>query len=323
MRQTLKACTIALTTSFLLSVSFLATAQERQQVTIIVPSPPGSANDVLARLIAQKLPSTWGAAIIENKTGASGAIAANYVAKSPEKSNTVLLTHTVHVQAPYLIDRLSYDPITDFVGISEIAKSPVVLVVTPDFAAKNIDEFIRLIKKEPNSYSYGSYGVGTTGHILAELLLKETNTTMTHVPYRGGSPLAMDMLGGQVQIGMLPTSVAVTHIKNGKLIPLAITGSQRSQQLPDVPTFLESGFDKFNPDTWLALLGPSHMSQEMVNEWKANISTIYQDPEIIEKIQSLTLEQPNLDNPDFSQTLKKDYQQWGSFIQDIGADRFK
>lgn len=152
------------------------------------------------------------------------------------------------MQNPSLFSNIGYDPIKDFAAVSEVAASSTILAVSTDFPVRTLPELVALVKANPGKYEYGSYGVGTTGHILGELLNRSAGLQMLHVAYKGGTPLGIDMAGGHMKIGLIAVGTAKPLLDSGKLIPVAIAGAKRSALLPDVPTFLELGYKDFEPE---------------------------------------------------------------------------
>ncbi len=290
-------------------------------ITIIVPSAAGNINDTVARLIGQELTKKWGQPIIvDNKPGAGTAIGTRLVARAPKDGYTALLTFTAHVQNPWLMKDLGYDPLKDFEPVSEVALSSVILAVSPTFPVGSLPELVKLVQADPGKYTYGSYGVGTTGHILGELLKREANLQMEHLPYNGGPPLANDLVAGHVKFGMIAVGSAMALLKAGKLIPLAITGTRRSALLPDVPTFGELGYEGFEPDAWMGLLFPAGVPKERAALLSAEVARIVRDPAISERIIALNLVPVGNTPEQFATVLKYDYEKWRDVIQKVGIE---
>ena len=235
--------TIAVTAAAAAVLPVLAqTAYPSKVVKIVVPTAPGGGNDAMARIVGAKLQERWKkAVIIENKAGANGAIASEYVARASPDGYTILFGYiATHGINPGL-SKVPYDPVKDFVPIAEIAEAQGVLVVNTAVSAKTVKELIALAKAKPGTMSYASAGNGTAPHISGELFKKQAGCRPPHVPYKGSGPAMTDTLAGTTQI-MFPESVAATpHIKSGKLRALAVTGSKRSPLYPDLPTVAESG----------------------------------------------------------------------------------
>jgi len=288
-------------------------------LTIVVPSVAGNVNDAVARLIGQELTKAWNQpVIVENRPGASTTTGTKYVARAAKDGYTALLTFTAHVQNPSLYPRSGYDPITDFAPVSEVAISSTILAVSPDFPARTLPELAALVKAHPGSYAYGSYGAGTTGHILGELLKREAGLDMNHVAYKGGAPLATDLAAGHVKIGLIAVGTAMPLLQAGKIVPVAIAGDQRSDLLPKVPTFREAGYRGFEPEAWMGLLFPAGVPKARVDALSQQVARIVRLPEIAQRMRDLNLV-PVGSTPDaFAAVMKADRDKWSRIIQDVG-----
>ncbi|AQV94340.1 ABC transporter substrate-binding protein [Cupriavidus necator] len=288
-------------------------------LTIVVPSVAGNVNDAVARLIGQELTKTWGQpVIVDNKPGAGATTGTKYVARAAKDGYTALLTFTAHVQNPTLYPRIGYDPITDFAAVSEVANSSSILAVSPDFPARSLPALVALVKANPGKYPYGSYGAGTTGHIMGELFKREAGLEMDHVAYKGGAPLATDLAAGHVKIGFIAVGTAMPLLKGGKLIPLAITGRERSALLPGVPTFGEAGYKGFEPETWMGLLFPAGVPKARVDALSREVARIVRLPEIAKKMQDLNLVPVGGTPEAFAAVMKNDRDKWSRIISDVG-----
>ena len=312
-----------LSTGLLVSALSVSAAEPRsypmRPITFVVPSVAGNVNDAVARLIGQELTKTWGqAVVVENKPGAGTTTGTKYVAKSPKDGYTALLTFTAHVQNPSLFPNIGYEPIKDFEAVSLIAKSSVILAVSPDSPYKTIAQLVAAVKASPGKFSYGSYGLGTTGHILGELLRRDAGLDIQHVPYKGGAPLANDLAAGHIKIGMIAVGTAMPLLQAGKIIPLAITGEKRSELLPKVPTFLESGYKGFEPDAWMGLLFPAGTPKEYSDALAREVGRIVRMPEITARLLGLVLEPVGNSPDEFARILKIDLDKWSQVIQQLG-----
>ncbi|SOY46208.1 tripartite tricarboxylate transporter substrate binding protein [Cupriavidus taiwanensis] len=288
-------------------------------LTIVVPSVAGNVNDAVARLIGQELTKSWGQpVIVDNKPGAGTTTGTKYVARAAKDGYTALLTFTAHVQNPSLYRGIGYDPIADFTPVSEVAISSTILAVSPDFPARTLPDVVALLKANPGKYPYGSYGAGTTGHILGELLKREAGVQMEHVAYKGGAPLATDLAAGHVKLGFIAVGTAMPLLQGGKLVPVAIAGAERSALLPKVPTFREAGYQGFEPDAWMGLLFPAGVPRARVDALSREVARIVRLPEIAKKMQDLNL-MPVGGTPEaFATVMKHDRDKWSRIIRDVG-----
>lgn len=288
-------------------------------LTIVVPSVAGNVNDAVARLIGQELTRSWGQpVIVDNKPGAGTTTGTKYVARAPRDGYTALLTFTAHVQNPSLYRGIGYDPIADFTPVSEVAVSSTILAVSPDFPARTLPEVVALLKANPGKYPYGSYGAGTTGHILGELLKREAGVQMEHVAYKGGAPLATDLAAGHVKLGFIAVGTAMPLLQGGKLVPVAIAGVERSALLPRVPTFREAGYQGFEPEAWMGLLFPAGVPRARVDALSREVARIVRLPEIARKMQDLNLVPVGSTPEAFATVMKNDRDKWSRIIRDVG-----
>lgn len=288
-------------------------------ITIVVPSAAGNVNDAVARLVGDELTKKWGQpVIVDNKPGAGTTIGTRHVARAPADGYTALLTFTAHVQNPWLYNDLGYDPIKDFEPVSEVALSSTILAVSPDFEAKTLPDLVALVKANPGKYSYGSYGMGTTGHILGELLKQEARLDMEHIAYKGGAPLATDLAAGHVKFGLIAVGTAMPLLKSGKLIPVAIAGRERSNLLPDVPTFLEAGYEGFEPDAWMGLLFPAGVPKDRVDALSREVARIVKEPAMAQRLMDLNLVPIGNTPEEFAKVMQDDYDKWGKVISQVG-----
>lgn len=288
-------------------------------ITIVVPAVAGNVNDAVARLIGQELTKSWGqAVVIDNKPGAGATTGTKFVAQAPKDGYTALLTFTAHVQNPSLFPNIGYDPIKDFVGVSELATSATILAVSPDLPVRTLPELLALVKGSPDKYPYGSYGTGTTGHILGELLKREAGLQMEHVPYKGGGPLATDLAAGHVKLGLIAVGTARPLLQSGRLLPVGITGAKRSDLLPNVPTFLELGYKGFEPDAWMGLLMPAGTPPARVAALSKEIARIVRLPEIDKRMRELNLVPIGNTPQEFDAVLKSDLDKWTRFVRELG-----
>lgn len=287
-------------------------------LTIVVPSVAGNVNDAAARLIGQELSRSWGQpVVVDNKPGAGTTTGTQAVLRAPKDGHTVLLTFTAHVQNPWLFPKIGYDPVKDFEPVSLVAKSSVVLAVSPDFAQPTLRQLVATVKAAPGQYHYGSYGVGTTGHILGELFKREAGLDMGHVAYKGGAPLASDLAAGHVKIGLVAVGTAMPLLRSGKLRPLAITGERRSELLPQVPTFLESGYKGFEPDAWMGLLFAAGTPKAHAEALSREVARIVRLPEVARRLADLNLEPVGSTPEAFGTVLKNDLDKWERMIQQL------
>ena len=288
-------------------------------IKFVVPFPPGGATDLVGRLLASKLQESWGQnVLVENKAGASGMIGTEQVARSAPDGHTVLVAITTHVQNPAIFAKVPFDPIKDFAPVSQICLSYLVLVVKSDFPARDLKEFVALVKANPGKYSFGSFGTGSSSHIVGEGFARRAGLDLAHVPYKGSAPMMTDLLGGQVPCAWADVSTATQHIAAGKLKPLAVSGERRAPLLAAVPTLLENGYPGFEALGWVGILLPAGTPKPIVDKYSAEMVRLVKLPELRARLYEQTL-MPVGDNAEsFARTLKRDMALWQQNVTAAG-----
>ncbi len=257
-------------------------------VRLVVPFAPGGTTDLLARFISVKMGETLGqTVVVDNKSGAGGAIGAAEVAKSPP-DGYVLLMSSVSTMAtnPAINSKTPYDPTTDFVHIINVAATPNVIAVHPSFPAKDYKTFAATLQKEPGKHSYGSAGNGSVGHLLAELYKSTAKVFVTHIAYRGSGPALNDTVAGQVSIIVDNLPSALPFIKDKRLVPIVVAAPQRLAQLPDVPTFAEVGLGSVNRMSFIGVSAPKGTPEAVVDKLNAAVKAALADAKVKERIEA-------------------------------------
>lgn len=284
-------------------------------IRIVVPYPAGGATDVLARLVAQDLQTAWNTTVIvENKPGASGNIGGLQVVKSPADGHTVMMGITALAQLPAMM-KMPFDPQKDLVPVIEVARSQSLFVIPADSLAADLRQFIALAKANPNRYSYGSYGNGTSSHIQGELLKMQAGLDIVHVPYKGSAPLITDLLGGQVTSAFLDAASIAPHLKSGKLKVLAVTGDKRSRLVPGVATMAELGFKDFEPMGWFGMFMPAGTPAPVVSKLAAEAARILRQPQAHARVEGLGLMPVGNTPQEFARTVRSDSALYGRIIK--------
>ncbi len=262
-----------------------------QPIRMIAPFPPGGSVDIGARLIAEPLASELGVRVlIDNRSGASGNIGMEAAARAAPDGYTIVLNTIPLAANQSLFDKLSWDPIRDFVAIGMVATSPHVLVVAPKLPVSNLADLVRLARANPGKLSYASAGVGSTFHFCGEMFKDATGTFILHVPYRGGGPALLDTLAGQVDMSFPALAAAIPHVKAGTLRALGVTGTTRSVQLPDVPSLAEAGVKDFQFTQWLALLAPVGTPPAVVARLNVALKAALNSKDVKDKFQAQAFE---------------------------------
>lgn len=286
-------------------------------IRILVGFAAGGGNDVIARLLAQKLgEGPLGQVLVDNRTGASGLIAADMLAKSqPDGTTLMVAAQTTYAVAPMLYKSVAFDGPRDVAGISLLGASPLVLVINPSFAAKSVPELIDLAKARPGALNFGSGGVGTTPHMAAELFLFNAGIRMTHVPYRGEAPAVADVLAGQLPLLFANVSVVTGQVKSGALRALAVTSPRRAPSLSDVPTLAELGVANSDVETWFGLTAPAATPREIVQRLNAEVRKALAAPDLQQRFAELSLSVTPSSPEELDALIKSEAVRWGEVIR--------
>lgn len=300
--------------------AFAADAYPTKPVRVVVPFAPGGINDVLARILSQKLTENLGATIvIDNRGGAGGTLGSNIVAHAAPDGYTLLFSSSSTIAvSPSMYSNLPYDPVKDFSPIVQVASVGSVLVVHPSIPANSVRELIAYAKANPGKLNYGSAGAGASQHLASELFKTMAGINMVHVPYKGGGPAMVDLLAGQISlmIELMPTALA--QIKGGKVRALAVSTPKRSPVLPDLPTIAETlpGYDL---TIWTGMLAPGGTPKEIVQRLSSAVLTVLKSPEMRERFASQGAE-PVGDTPEqFAAYIKKEIERWAVVVKASGA----
>jgi len=287
-----------------------------RQTRILVGAAAGGGSDAFARLIAAKLGEMWGeAVIVENRTGASSTIAADFVAKSAPDGHTVILaTPNSHTIAPHVM-KLPYDVARDFTPLTLVMEVPHVLVVRHDSPANSMKELVQMAKANPGKLNYYSSGMGSTQHLAGELLNLIAGIKVVHVPYKGSAPAIADVIGGNITMGFDPTSATLGQIKGGKLKVLAVAANKRASSLPNVPTTAEAGFPGVEMLTWYGLLGPANMPRPIVEKWHADVVKAVKMPDFQQRIAAVAAESRASTPEEFAEFLRQENAKMGKLIK--------
>ena len=289
----------------------------KQPIKFIVVYPPGGASDVTARLIAAKLGEILGqSVVVENKPGANGIIATEYVAKSAPDGYTMLMANLgPNALNPVVYKKLPYDAIKDFAGVTLTTIVPQVVVVNQDVPVKTIPELIAYTKANPGKVSFGSAGQGASNHLSGELLNAMGGIKMQHVPYKGDAPSIVDLIGGQIQLA-LPTTVAgLPHVRSGKLRAIGVTSKKRLDSLPDVAAVAET-LPGYEAVSWGGVMVPAGTPKEIVNRLNVEINKILKMPDVAAKLENLGAIIVGSTPEEFDKYVKDEIAKWGKVARD-------
>jgi tripartite-type tricarboxylate transporter receptor subunit TctC len=289
-------------------------------ITMVVGFAPGGGTDAVARIIAKNLSESLGQQVlVDNKAGAGGNIATDYVAHAAPDGYTILLGSVGSLAvAPHVISSLPYDPLRDFAPITMAVVFANVLVVHPSLAVQSLADFVKLAKDKPGSVTYGSSGILGAGHLAGELLKIRANIDMVHVPYKGGGPAMQGMLGGQVNSIFATPVSSGGQVKAGKIRAIATTGPKRAALMPEVPTVAESGYPGYEAMNWYAYLAPAKTPKEIVERLNRELVKALNDPAVAELLHKQGLEPSPSSSAELARYMAREYETWGKVVKQAG-----
>jgi len=309
----------------MLFAALLACAAQAQNyptkpIRLVVTYPPGGGADVMARLIAPKLGELLGQpVVVENRPGATGQIAAEFVAKSAPDGYTLMLDASSYVVNPSLFAKLPYDPLKAFAPITQLVQFPNMVVVSPGFPVNSVAELIAMAKAKPGSISFASSGNGSAQHLAAELFRLQTGVDMVHIPYRGGALAMTDVMAGQIPLFFANMASGLPHVKSGRLKALASTGGHRSPNMPDLATVAESGVPGYEAYEWNAVFAPAATPQAIINRLYGEIVKVLASGEVRERIVQLGGEIVASSPQDTDKYLRAQMIKWAKVVKDAGV----
>jgi tripartite-type tricarboxylate transporter receptor subunit TctC len=297
-----------------------ASTYPTKPIRVVVPLPPAGSTDIVARLVAQKLNEAWGQpVIVDNRPGAGTTIGSELVARAAPDGYTLLLASISLATSVSLYRNLSFDPVRDLVPIGPVGQSFYVLAVHPLVPVYSVQEFIALAKAKPGQILYSSAGAGTITHLTVELFISHVKIDMLHVPFKGGAPALIALLGGQVQAIFNPIAEILPHVRaGGKVRTLAVTNPKRVTELPDVPTLAESGLPGCEVTTWSGIYVPAGTPRGIVNQLNAEINRMVQQPETQERFRSAGLVPVGGTSAALGEYLKSEIARWTKVVKDAG-----
>jgi tripartite-type tricarboxylate transporter receptor subunit TctC len=291
-------------------------------IKIVVPQAPGGNSDTFGRILAQQLSERIGQqVVVENRAGAGGTVGSALVSKAAPDGYTLLIADNgTHAIAPTLYGaKLPYDVFKDFTPITLAATFPTVIMIHPSVPARNVQEFVALVKSQPGKISYSSAGTGNGSHLTVELFRAAAGgLDMVHVPYKGGAPAVQALLSGEVQMSAVSVNTALPHIQAGRVRALGVASSKRSPALPDLPTFIESGIP-FQGDSWLAVMGPPGIPADVAATLDREINAALREPETSERLAKIGLEVVASPPSGLTEALHRDVPKWGKAVKESGA----
>jgi tripartite-type tricarboxylate transporter receptor subunit TctC len=289
-------------------------------IRLVVPFAAGGVTDTSGRVVAEALSRRLGQPIvIENKPGASGNIGTQMVATAPADGYTLVLGFDgTLVINPHVFTSIPFDVVNDLAPVGKIGDATLIIVAHPAFPAKSLQELIAYSKKQPNGVSYGTSGVGGTPHIAGELLKQRTGANLTHIPYKGGGQAMTDALGGQIPLVYTAVAGAYTHLKAGRLIPIAVSSRVRAPSLPEVPTFIESGVADFDVSAWVAILAPAKTPRAIIEKLNRELNAVLSTPETVEKLSTLGIVATPGTPEQLGEQIRNDLARYGKVVKAAG-----
>ncbi|CAN5366387.1 tripartite tricarboxylate transporter substrate binding protein [soil metagenome] len=292
-------------------------------VTIVMPYQAGGSGDVIARPLAEKLGRMWGQpVIVDNRPGANGVIATEFAAKAPADGYTLLYHITGIIQNPSLYKNVRYDPFKDFDPLMQIGGQAMGVSVPANSPYKTVDQLLQSAVGKSGGLTYGSIGFGMTGQIYSELLTKGRSMPATHVPYKGQPAMVVDLVADRMDMALLSAAEASLRAKSNAVRVLAVTGTERVAQMPDVPTLKELGYKGFEMVGWHGLFAPAGTPADVEAKITADVATVLKDPEIVKLLADQAINVTANGPKEFSKIMRNDYEQWGALIRkfDIRID---
>ena len=316
MRRTVTACVASVVAVLFASVAIAQTAFPTRAVKIVVPFPGGGGNDILARIVGDKLQARWGQPIVvENKTGAGGNIGADLAYQSEPDGYTLFLSPPGPLAINQsLYKQLSYKPL-EFVPLTVAASVPNVVIVRKELPVNSLKEFVDYVKARPGKVSFGTQGNGATPHLTAMMFQTMTGTQMVHVPYRGETLVLNDMIGGHVDVFFGNIAAALAHFRDGKVKILAIADNRRSPLTPDIPTTAEAGLPGLVSTGWFALAAPPKTSAALASDIAKAAIEVIKQPEVQAKIRAMSYEPIGNTSAEMAAFIKEEAQRWGEVIK--------
>ena len=319
-----KACTtIAIVAVAAMAALAPAAAQQypARPITLVVPLPPGGTNDIMARLVSERMSKSLGQQIVvENRAaGGSGTVATRQVARATPDGYTILLGYTSTLATgPSMYQNAGYDPRKDFAPIGLIAASPSLVLANKDVPARNIQELVAYIKKSGEPFQYGSPGVGTVNHLAAEMFARAAKVKLMAIPYKGSNPLNTDLIAGHIKIGFNPIPVSRGAIEAGRIRALAVTTAKRSSQLPDVATLAEQGLAGFDVSLRYGLVAPAGTPRAIVERLNKALNAALADEAVIKRIRHEGAEPVPLTPAQYAADIDKEEIRWAALIKELG-----
>ena len=310
-----------LTTAFCLGAPALAQPYPARPVRMVMPFPAGGPTDILGRLIGQRLAEAWGQnVVIDNRPGGAGMIGAVAAVKSPPDGYTLFLGGVTTLSiAPFVHKDLPYDPLRDFIPITQATIQPIMLMAHPSLPVRSVKEYVALARAKPGQINYATSGQGGSGHLAGELFRSHARINIIHVPYRGAPPALTDLMAGQVQSLFGTMLASVPSIRVGKIRGIAITGPRRSGAVPDVPTFAEAGYPDYEASSWNGILVPAGTPAAIVAKLNADIVKVLKTPNVFDRLAADGSIAIGNSAQEFAAFIKSEQVKWGKVVREANV----
>lgn len=297
----------------------LAQAYPSKTVKFVMPAAPGSSPDRVSRLLAERLRSAWGVPVlVENRPGGTGTVGSEYVMRSDPDGHTALFAFTSVVQAPALLPKVPYEIEKDFAAVSLVAYAPVALAVRADSRFASLADLLAAARNPATPVSFGTFGNGSTFHILGETLRRAAGVHFIHVPYKGEALSFTDLLGGQIQSSWNSVGLLTPQVRGGKARVLAVAHASRTSALPDAPTFAELGYPQVSAALWFGVLVPAATPRAVVQKMNADINAVFADASVAKSLRDTGIEPAGTTPEYFQEVLRVDAAKWKQMIRDAG-----
>jgi tripartite-type tricarboxylate transporter receptor subunit TctC len=303
------------------SAAAFAQSWPARAIHLVVPFPAGGSTDIVGRLVADKLSQSLGQpVVVDNKGGAGGTTGSELVAKSPPDGYTLLLgTSSTHAIAPSLYAKPPYDASKDFAPVTLLGTATILMVIHPSVPAKSVAEFIALAKAHPGQFMFGSTGNGSVSHLTAEYFKSQAGVQMQHVPYKGDSPMTLDLVAGRVQVAFGTAVAFLPYVQSGKLHALAVTDAKPSPVAPNLPTVAASGLPGFEALQWFGLLAPAGTPKDVIARVNTEVGKILQQPDVQDKLKGMGMQVMGAGPEPFASFIRSEGVKWGKIVRESGA----
>lgn len=318
-RQCARIASLAGCLLFATATAAIAQTYPAKPVRFVAPYPPGGVNDIVARIIGQRMAQALGQPwIIENRAGRGGNIGTDHVAKSAPDGYTLVHGGMGSLTLGPFLSKVPYDTLRDFEPITLTARAPNVIAVHPSLPVRSVKELIALAKSRPGELNYGTSGIGSTPHLTAALFVSMAQVKMVHIPYKGGAPATTDLLAGQIPIAFAPIASMLPHVSSGRVRALAVSGLERSPSLPHIPTVSEAGLTKFEMSPWFGILAPAGAPADVIGRLNTELVRILRSPDVAQQLAAQGVEPAHSTPSEFLAVIKSDLAKWERVIREAG-----